>query len=73
MIIPENCRLALDKAYELLATGADADNSTGICFYDFLMFMHYYQPLTRKQHSQEYGQDSAYYCYGCMMYAIVCS
>ena len=33
---------ALDKAYEVLAS------DSGICFYDFLMFMHYYQSLTRE-------------------------
>ena len=37
-----NYRRALDKAYDLLAT------DQGLCFRDFLMFMHYYQPMTRE-------------------------
>ena len=41
-------RLALDKAFKVLATEDDTNNSTGVTFYDFLMFMHYYQPWTRK-------------------------
>ena len=46
MIILSYSSGALDKAYDILTVD---DSGRGICFYDFLMFMHYYKPFTRKK------------------------